>query len=94
MYFRLSNDVSGWLGQVTENKPLQHPTINRIFLYQNSVFFFKFQFEIHNQHCIPRLIMLDLLEFERKNFSIILGSPTGAQWTAKNESRFSTAKSI
>jgi hypothetical protein len=37
--------------------------------------------------------MLDLLKFERKKFSMVLRSPTDAQWIVKNESHFSTAKS-
>jgi len=37
-------------------------------------------------------MMLDLLEFEKKFFSMVLRSPTGAQWTVKNESHFSAAK--
>ncbi len=37
-------------------------------------------------------MMYDSTEFEKKNFSMILGSPTGAQWTVKNESHFSTEK--
>ena len=37
--------------------------------------------------------MPDLFKFEKKKFSMVLRSPTGAQWTVKNESRFSTAKS-
>ncbi len=37
--------------------------------------------------------MLNSIRFRKKNFSRVLRSPTGAQWTVKNESRFSTAKS-
>ena len=32
--------------------------------------------------------MMNLINLEKKNFSVILGSPTGAKWTVKNESRF------
>jgi hypothetical protein len=38
-------------------------------------------------------MMQYLLTFEKKFFSMVLRSHTGAQWTVKNESRFSTAKS-
>jgi hypothetical protein len=38
-------------------------------------------------------MMLDSSKFEKKKFSMVLGSPTGAQWTVKNESRLSTDKS-
>ncbi len=37
--------------------------------------------------------MLNSIRFRKKIFSRVLRSPTGAQWTVKNESRFSTAKS-
>jgi hypothetical protein len=80
------------LGTVTENSAPQHPTINWIFFCQNCVSS-KFQSDIRNQYRIPRLMMLDLLKSEKKKISIVLGSPTGAQWTVKNESRLSTEKS-
>jgi hypothetical protein len=38
-------------------------------------------------------MMLDLLKFEKIIFLMALRSPTGAQWTMKIESRFSTAES-
>ena len=36
--------------------------------------------------------MYDPKEFEKKTFSMVLGSPTGAKLQVKNESRFSTEK--
>jgi len=36
--------------------------------------------------------MLDLLKFEKKNFLMALRSPTGAQWTVKNESHLCKKK--
>ncbi len=38
-------------------------------------------------------MMLDLLKSVKTKFSMVLGCPTGAQWTVENESRLSTAKS-
>jgi hypothetical protein len=37
-------------------------------------------------------MMLNQLKFQKKNFSMVLGSPTGAQWTVKNESHLCTKK--
>ncbi len=37
--------------------------------------------------------MLNSIRFRKKKFSIILGSPTGAQWTVKNENRLLIEKS-
>jgi beta-N-acetylglucosaminidase len=37
-------------------------------------------------------MVLDLLKFEKKIFSIVRGSSTGAQWTVKNESHLCTKK--
>ena len=36
--------------------------------------------------------MYESKDFEKKSFSMVLGSPTGAKLQVKNESRFSTEK--